>query len=107
LKGEASNIVCKPHSAPISNKIGTASKSAACTSAENIVAEDVSLNAAVKLFETDADTNTDKLDDGTDIPSVSSTARITWTKFFWTVRRFRNREDINKRMTSDTYRCHS
>jgi len=59
------------------------------------------------LFETDADTDSENLDDGTNIPSVSSTARITSTKFFWTVRRFRNHESTNKRMTIDTYRCHS
>jgi hypothetical protein len=82
-------MVCKPHAAPISSKIGTASESAACTSAENMVVEDVALNAAVKLFETDADIDTDKFHDGTGIPSVSSTARITWTKFFWTVGRLR------------------
>jgi hypothetical protein len=57
-----------------------------------MVAEDVTLNAAVKLFETDADTDTDTSHDGTGIPSVSSTARITWTKFFWTVRKLRVQE---------------
>jgi len=80
-------MVCKPHAAPISRKIGTASESAARTSAENTVAEDVEISAAVKLFEADGGTDTDKLDDGTDIPSVSSIARINSTKFFWTVRR--------------------
>lgn len=79
-------MVCKLYVVPIPLIIGIASESAACTSAEKTVAEDVSLNAAVKLFETDVDTDTDKLDDGTEIPSVSSTARIIWTKFSWTVK---------------------
>jgi hypothetical protein len=74
-------MVCKLYVVPIPLIIGTASESAACTSAEKTVDEDVALNAAVKLFETDVDTDTDKLDDGTEIPSVSSTARIIWTKF--------------------------
>jgi hypothetical protein len=104
MKGDASNMVCKPNAAPISSKIGMASKSATCTSFENMGAEDVVISAAVKLFETDGDTDTEKSDDGTGIPSVSSIARIIWTKFFWTVRRLRNHE---KRMMNDTYKCHS
>jgi hypothetical protein len=77
-------MVCKPYVTPIPIIIGTASRRAVCTCAEKMVAEDVSINAAVKLFETDAGTDSDRFDDGTEIPSVSSTARIIWTKFSWT-----------------------
>lgn len=84
LKDDASSVVCMPYWIPICARIGTASASADCTSAEKIVAEDAALNAAVKLFETDAGRSSEN--DGTLIPSASSTARIVETKFFWTVR---------------------
>jgi hypothetical protein len=89
-------MVCKPHATPISRKIGTAFENAARISAENTLAEDVAIRAAVKLFEADGGTDNGKSDDGTDIPSVGLTPRITWTMFFWTVRRFRNYEGTNQ-----------
>jgi len=46
-------------------------------SAENTVAEDVAIRAVVKLFEAGGGTDNGKSDDGTDIPSVGLTARIT------------------------------
>jgi hypothetical protein len=104
MEGDTSNMFGKPHPSPISSKIGMASKSATCTSFENMGAEVVAISAAVKLFETDGNTDAGKLDDGTGIPSVSSIARIIWTKFFWTAR---SSGIVRKRMMSDTYKCHS
>ena len=83
LKADASNVVRISYCSPISNNIGTASASADCTSDVKIGAEHAAFSAAVKLVETDADTSSDI--DGTVIPSMSSTARTIWTKFFWTV----------------------
>lgn len=72
---------------PIWTKMGTAARRTDLTSGVNIslgvvVESAAEVRAAVKLLVCMSELN---LTPGTEMPKVSSTARTTLTKFFWTV----------------------